>query len=119
MEYLYLIGLGDQEDWEAGRGNLYYIEDRRGETALPVFTTPEKCKKYVDTFLGSSSAHMDMLESVGASSASLLTDGRFTILPLEPHSVAEAAANIQAHYLIRDIRRGEKQQILRFSQADD
>lgn len=42
----YAIGLGDQEDWEAGRGSLYWIEDPNGEHALPVFTTPEGASSY-------------------------------------------------------------------------
>ena len=42
----YVIGLGDQEDWEAGRGSLYWIEDPNGEHALPVFTTPEGASSY-------------------------------------------------------------------------
>ena len=39
-EYLYVIGVGNSEDWEAGRGSFYCTEDRNGEKALPVFTTP-------------------------------------------------------------------------------
>ena len=35
-EYVYIIGLGNAEDWEAGRGSLYYIEDRNGEIGMPV-----------------------------------------------------------------------------------
>ena len=42
----YVIGLGDQEDWEAGRGSLYWILAPNGEHALPVFTTPEGASSY-------------------------------------------------------------------------
>ena len=42
----YVVGLGDREDWEAGRGSLYWILDRNGEHALPVFTTSERALSY-------------------------------------------------------------------------
>ena len=41
-DHLHLIGVGNSEDWAAGRGSLYYIEDNNGEKCLPVFTTPER-----------------------------------------------------------------------------
>jgi hypothetical protein len=46
-ERLYIIGLGDSEDWQAGRGSLYYIEDKDGAMVLPVFTSPEKAQGHV------------------------------------------------------------------------
>jgi hypothetical protein len=30
-EYLYVIGVGDAEDWEAARGGFYYVEDSKGD----------------------------------------------------------------------------------------
>ena len=42
----YVIGLGGLEDWEAGRGSLYWILAPNGEHALPVFTTPEGASSY-------------------------------------------------------------------------
>jgi hypothetical protein len=41
-DHLHLIGVGTSEDWAAGRGSLYYIEDKNGEKCLPLFTTPER-----------------------------------------------------------------------------
>ena len=38
--HLYVIGVDDVEDWQAGRGSIYYFEDRNSEKALPVFSTP-------------------------------------------------------------------------------
>lgn len=113
-EYLYLIGVGNLEDWESGRGSLYYIEDRQSKKALPVFTTPEKIEEYARTNLNSPGAHMSMLESLGAASTSApLTDGRFSLFPLKPDMVARAAASIQADYMIRDPRPGADQEIIR------
>ena len=43
---LYVIGVGDAEDRQAERGSIYYIEDRNGEKALPVFPAPEGANQY-------------------------------------------------------------------------
>jgi hypothetical protein len=66
---LHVIGVGNKEDWEAGRGSLYYIEDRKRETALPVFTTAEKAGAFVQANFDRPEAHMQMLESLGVSHA--------------------------------------------------
>ncbi|HKZ27736.1 MAG TPA: hypothetical protein VJ086_07580 [Rubrobacteraceae bacterium] len=50
-EYLHVIGLGNVEDWEVGRGSVYYVEDRNGEICVPVFTTPERASVYIETTL--------------------------------------------------------------------
>lgn len=113
-EYLYLIGVGSLEDWEAGNGSLYYIEDRKGEVALPVFTIPEKIEEYAAANLNSPGAHMSMLESLGAASTSApLTEGRFILMPFKPDVIARAAASVKAAYLIRDPRPGTEQEIIR------
>ena len=113
-EYFYIIGVGSSGDWEAGRGSLYYIEDRKGEKALPVFTTPEKIEEYARATLNSPGAHVSMLESIGASSASApLTGGRFSLMPLKADAVVRAAASIGADYMIRNPRPGTEQEILR------
>ena len=113
-EYFYVIGVGSREDWESGQGSLYYIEDRNGEKALPVFTTQEKIEKYARANLNSPDAHMDMLESIGASSSSApLAEGRFVLLPFKPDVIIRAAASIEADYLIRDPRPGTEQDIMR------
>ena len=113
--YLHIIGVGSTEDWEAGRGSLYYIEDRRGETCLPVFTTPERAKRYMSANFNAPEAHMAMLESVGADHAEPLTEGRFIVMPVDSNGVAKAAAIVGADYLLRDPRPGEQQAILRFN----
>ena len=110
---LYLIGLGDSGNWEAGSGGLYYMENKNGEKFLPVFTTPERAARYVQANFDAPKAHMDMLESVPASHVGQLTEGRFVVMSLDTKGVAEAAAMIDADYLLRDPRAGEQQQILR------
>jgi hypothetical protein len=112
-DYLHLIGLGDSGDWEAGSIGLYYMEDKNGEKYLPVFTTPEQAARYVRATFGAPKAHMDMLESVPASHVGPLTEGRFVVMSLDTKGVAEAAAMIDADYMLRDPRSGEQQQILR------
>ncbi len=112
--YLHLIGVGNSEDWAAGRGSLYYIEDKNGEKCLPVFTTPERVDRYVRANFGAPKAHMDMLESLPASHVGPLTEGRFVVMSLDTKGVAEAAAMMDADYMLRDPRPGEQQQILRF-----
>jgi len=114
-EYLHVIGLGSREDWQAGRGSIYYIEDRKGEKAMPVFTTPEKVKQYISANIDAPNAHMDMLESVPESHVGPLTEGGFIVMPLDEEGVAQAAAMVGADYLIRDSRLGEQQEILRLT----
>jgi hypothetical protein len=115
QEYLYIIGVGSTEDWEARRGSFYYIEDRNGEKAMPVFTTAEKVEKHIDANFNTPKAHMDMLESIPESHLETLTEGRYIIMPLDTEGVAQVAATIGADYLIRDPRPGDEQEILRFS----
>jgi hypothetical protein len=115
---LYVIGLGGREDWEAGRGSLYWIEDKNGEHALPVFTTPEKALNH----WGANSEVRDRLEM--ADSAELptthqgpLLQNRITIMPLNADSLALAAERVRADYLLRDPRaaNGTEQEILRLT----
>ncbi len=114
--YLHIIGIGGSEDWEAGRGSVYYIEDKNGERALPVFTTGEAAHAHVKANFDRPEAHMAMLESVPASHVGPLTEGRFVIMPLGQEDVARVAASLEADYLIRDPRPGDEQEILRFSE---
>ena len=114
--YLHIIGVGSIEDWEAGRGSIYYIADRRGETCLPVFTTSERAQWWISVSFNAPEAHMAMLERVGAGHAKPLTEGRFIIMPVDSNSVAKAAAIVDADYLLRDPRSGEQQEILRFNE---
>jgi hypothetical protein len=61
-EYLYIIGVGAVADWEAGRGSLYYIEDKNGEKGMPVFTTSERAMNYARANLENAEAHMQTFE---------------------------------------------------------
>ena len=119
-EYVYIIGVGSKEDWEAGRwGSLYFIEDRNGEKALPIFTTPERVQRFVEANFGTPKAYMDMLESIGANvetHAPPLADRRYSVMPVKPDVMAIAAATIGADYLVRDPRPGEQQEVMRLSE---
>jgi hypothetical protein len=114
-EYFYIIGLGNSEDWEAGRGSLYYIEDKEGETALPVFTTPERLGEYVQANFGTPEAYMQMLESLTPNvdtHVAPLEAGRHVCMPVNAEGLAMAADTIDADYLVRDPRWGSEQEIL-------
>jgi hypothetical protein len=112
-ELLHIIAIGNEDDWKAGRGSLYYIEDKDGETALPVFTTGELANEFVQANFSTPEAHMQMLESAGASRAAPLTAGSYMIMPVRSESLARAAAMVNADYLVRDLRPGEQQEIMR------
>ncbi len=115
-DLLYIIGIGDAVDWQAGRGSLYYIEDKNGERALPVFTTSELANNFVQTNFNIPEAHMQMLESVGATHAAPLTAGHFMIMSVRTEEgLSEAAAAVGADYLMRDIRPGDEQEIMRLT----
>ena len=114
-EYLYVIGVGSPKDWEAGAGSIYYIEDRQGEKALPVFTTREHAEGFTRASFNTPDAHMSMLESGGFTVPQPLTEEGFKIMPLDSEGVAEAAAIAKADYLVRDPRAGEQQEIMRLT----
>jgi hypothetical protein len=113
-EYQYILAMGTPTDWDAGKGSLYYIEDKNGEPALPVFTTAERARAHARANFESAEAHMQMFESLPVSHIPPLTEGRFMVMPLGIEDVARAAAMADADYLIRDIRPGDQQEILRF-----
>ncbi len=115
QEHLYVIGVGNAEDWQAGRGSIYYTEAPNGEKAMPVFTTSEKGERHIRANFGVPGAHMDMLESLPASHIEPLTEGRYIIMQLDAEGVGQAAALVGADYLIRDPRPGGEQEILRLS----
>ncbi len=112
---LYVIGVGDFEDWQAGGGSIYYIEDRNGEKALPVFSTPEGANQYRRANFGTPRAHMDMLESVRGAHVTPLSEGRFIVMPLDAEGLARAATAVGADYAVLDPRPGDEQQILRLT----
>jgi hypothetical protein len=113
---LHVIGVGSKEDWEAGLGSLFYIEDGKGETSLPVFTTAEKAGAFVQANFDRPEAHMQMLESIGVFHAPPLMASRFVLMPMDQDSLTSAAATDDADYLIRDPRPGDHQEILRFTE---
>jgi hypothetical protein len=115
-EYQYILAMGSPTDWDAGKGSLYYIEDKNGEKALPVFTTGERAEEYARINFESAEAHMQMFESVPVSHIPPLTEGRFMVMPLGIENGAKAEAMADADYLIRDIRVGDQQEILRLKE---
>lgn len=76
QEYQYILAIGSPADWEAGKGSLYYIEDKNGEKGMPVFTTGERAREFARIISGSAEAHMQMFESVPVSHIPPLTEGR-------------------------------------------
>jgi hypothetical protein len=115
-EYQYILAMGTPADWDEGKGSLYYIEDKNGEKALPVFTIGERAEEYARINFESAEAHMQMFESVPVSHIPPLTEGRFMVMPLGIENVAKAEAMADADYLIRDIRVGDQQEILRLKE---
>src|SRR5215212_11776249 len=114
--YQYIIAVGTPDDWNAGRGSLYLIEDKNGEKAMPVFATGEQAIEFGRANLESAEAHMQMFESLPVSHIPPLTEGRFMVMPLGIENVAKAEAMADADYLIRDIRVGDQQEILRLKE---
>jgi hypothetical protein len=112
-EYQYILAMGSPADWEAGKGSLYYIEDKNGENGMPVFTTGERAREFERANFESAEAHMQMFESLPVSHIPPLTEGRFMVFPLGTEDVARAALMADVDYLIRDPRPGDKQEILR------
>lgn len=111
-----MIGLGSPSDWQTGTGSFYYIEDRRNERALPVFTTQEAVDQYIEQTLDRPEEHRGMLESIGLLRPPALAEGNFVVMPFAAEAVEEAAAKVGAHYLIRNPRPGDQQEIRRFSE---
>ena len=102
-ERYYIIGCGGVKDWDEGRGSLYWIQDRNGGRALPMFTSQEKVEAFMEATFNSPRAHMEMLESVASiTHVNPLTEGRFSIFPLREEGVATAAELIEADYIVRD-----------------
>lgn len=111
-EYLHIIGIGAVADWEAGRGSLYYIEDKNGEKGMPVFTTGEKAMNHARANFETAEAHMQMFENLPVSHIPPLTEGQFVIMPLDRDGVVRAALMADVDYLIRDPRPSTEQEIL-------
>ena len=117
-EYVYIIGVTSSEDWGEGRGSLYYIEDRHGERAMPVFTTPDAVERHMAANFGAPQAHMEMLESLAGTPGYVepLTAGRFIVMPVTHELLIEAALRNGMDYLVRDPRPGSQQEILRLTE---
>jgi hypothetical protein len=111
--YQYIIAVGTPDDWNAGRGSLYLIEDKNGEKAMPVFATGEQAIEFGRANLESAEAHMQVFESLPVSHIPPLTEGRFMVMPLEAEGLAMAALRAEVDYLIRNLRPGDQQEILR------
>jgi hypothetical protein len=108
----YVIGLGGLDDWDAGRGSLYWIEDRNGEHALPVFMTPEDARSYWTANSGVRE-RLEMADTTPTTHHGPLLENRVTLLPLDEEGVAWAAEMVGADYLIRGLLPGAEQEILR------
>ena len=108
----YLIGLGGSEDWQAGRGSLYFIE-RDGEKWLIAFTTPERAKRHIAANFHQPEAHIEMLESLPETHTGPLTEGRFVVMEAGIRELAERALEMGADYIQRDILPGPNQEVIR------
>jgi hypothetical protein len=113
--YNYIIGIGNTEDWEAGRGSLYYIEGNDGERYLPIFTKPEGASDYATTYLDDPAANLQMIEGGPLSHAGPLLSRHRIIMPFDVERIAKAAATIDAGYLLRNPRPGRAQEVLRLT----
>lgn len=116
-EIMHVIGLGGREDFEAGRGSLYWILDSSGLNALPVFTTPEAALNYWGANSGVRD-RLDMAENAGLPTTHQgpLLKNRITVLPLKVEALALAAELVGADYLVRDPRPGKEQEVLRLTE---
>lgn len=92
---LYVIGVGDFEDWQVGGGSIYYIEDRKGEKALPVFSTPEGANQYRRANFGTPSPPLDILKSVRREHVTPLSEGRFIVMPLDAEGLARRQRQLE------------------------
>jgi hypothetical protein len=111
-EYVYIIGLGNTEDWDEGRGSLYYIEDKNGRTCIPVFSTPEGVERHIEANFNSAESHMQMMEGLLLSHVGPLTDGRFIIMPVTEDLIFNKAREMGINYLVRDPRPGDQQEVM-------
>lgn len=117
-EYLHVIGLGGLSDWMAdGGGAFYYIESKRGEVILPVWSSSYGVRKYISANFEQPKAHMELLESAGYAGARNVTAGRYMVMPYEWEDVLEVASQVGADMLLRDPRPGSMQEILPLSSA--
>jgi hypothetical protein len=109
--------VGHDEDFEAGRASLYYVEDARGERCLPIFPTREKASGFVQKNFETPEAHITMLEGTPESHLAPLTAGRFMVAEVPNEEIIELALEAGIDYLQRDIKRGPEQEILRLKQS--
>ena len=94
--------------------NLYWIEAPNGERALPVFTTAEGARQYWKAHSGVRE-RLEMAETIPTTHQGPLLQNRITPLSLRTKGLAMAATSVGAGYLIRDIREGDEQEILRLT----
>jgi hypothetical protein len=88
VEKLYVIGLGNAEDAKAGRASLYYLNDSRGDTGLPVFSSRERLFRYVEANFHKPEVHIKLLDSIDPKAVALLTEGRYSAVTLDTEEVA-------------------------------
>jgi xanthine/CO dehydrogenase XdhC/CoxF family maturation factor len=113
QEEWFVIVIGDNDDWQTGRGSLYYIEEKHGERAMPVFTSAEKAEDHFRANLTSADAHMQMLEKLHVTHVPELTEGKFGIASLPAEPLVTLALSADINYLVRDPRPGAQQEVIR------
>jgi hypothetical protein len=105
--------VGHDEDFEAGRASLHYVEDPRGEWCLLLFPTRKKAERFVQANFDTPESHISMLEGTPESHLSPLTAGRFMVAQVPNEEIVELALEAGIDYLVRDPRPGTEQEVLR------
>jgi len=104
---------GWEQDFEEGCAGLHYVEDWRGERCLLVFSTRGKAEKFAEKNFNTPQAHMMMMETLPESHQAPLTGGRFGVGQLDNKDIIEAALDAGIDYLVRDLRPGTEQEVIR------
>jgi hypothetical protein len=96
---LYVIGIGAQEDFEAGRGKLY-IEERDNGRGLPVFYSHEDLERYVRTVVAE-----DLDADPSSEASALFGAGRYRMVAVEGlEELVSLAAYSSVEWLIWSLK---------------
>lgn len=115
---VHVIGVGDEADGAAGRASIYYIEDKGGLRAMPIFSSASLAREHIMSCLAENTPqeHMSMMEGLPAEHVGPLTEGRFSVLGVPwPQGLAELVWRCDVDYLVRDLRPGAGQEIMALS----
>lgn len=105
----YLIAMG--RPGAGGAEAYYYIEHASGPV-LPLFSTPQKARRYIMRTLNTPAAHIDMLEGVDPHAPTAetvlgnLREGRFGIVRCETEGLAVAMLEVGTRSIVLDLRLG-------------